>query len=67
MCSVALEEGFSEEAVAELKRMGHDIQAGISGPSRVGFGRGQIIRRFSESGVLMGGSDPRADGQCLGW
>lgn len=34
--------------------------------SRVHFGRGQIIRRHKD-GVLWGGSDPRADGQVIGW
>lgn len=62
-----LEEGFSQEAVQQLKQMGHQIRAGISGASREAFGRGQIIRRNPQTGVLMGGSDPRADGQALGW
>jgi gamma-glutamyltranspeptidase/glutathione hydrolase len=26
------------------------------------FGRGQIIRRDADTGVLFGGSEPRADG-----
>jgi gamma-glutamyltranspeptidase / glutathione hydrolase len=34
--------------------------------NRVHFGRGQIIRRHAD-GVLWGGSDPRADGQVVGW
>ena len=67
MCSVYLEEGFDEETVAELRRKGHDVHANESHHARVQFGRGQIIRRNPESGVLWGGSDPRADGQVIGW
>jgi len=29
---------------------------------RAMFGRGQVIQRDDQSGVLCGGSDPRADG-----
>ena len=66
-CSVLLEEGFSQEAVQQLQRMGHLVRPGISGANREAFGRGQIIRRNPQTGVLMGGSDPRADGHALGW
>ena len=66
-CSVYLEEGFDEETVAELRRKGHDVHANESHHARVHFGRGQIIRRNPDSGVLWGGSDPRADGQVIGW
>jgi len=34
-------------------------------PRRALFGRGQIIVRDRESGVLWGGSDPRADGLAM--
>lgn len=64
---MVLEEGFSEEAVAGLKKRGHAVEAGVSGHDRAVFGRGQIIRRDPHTGVLWGGSDPRADGQVLGW
>ena len=37
----------------------------ISGYSRDTFGRGQVILRDRESGVLWGGSDPRADGLAM--
>ena len=64
-CSVALEEGFSEAAIAELERKGHKIA--VSGHARGVFGRGQIIQRNPKTGVLSGGSDPRADGYIIGW
>ena len=33
----------------------------------VGFGGGQIIMVHPETGVLMGGSDPRKDGCAVGY
>jgi gamma-glutamyltranspeptidase/glutathione hydrolase len=41
--------------------MGHTIEE-ISGYERSIFGRGQVIIRDAQSGVLCGGSDLRADG-----
>jgi gamma-glutamyltranspeptidase/glutathione hydrolase len=63
---VALEEGLPAEAGKRLAEMGHPLEW-VSGPGRALFGRGQIIRRDPESGVLWAGSDPRADGcaMCL--
>ena len=63
---LALEEGVPPQVMAELVEMGHPVEA-ISGYARALFGRGQIILRDPESGVLWGGSDPRSDGcaMCL--
>jgi gamma-glutamyltranspeptidase/glutathione hydrolase len=61
---VALEQGISSEVVDELSAMGHGIEQ-VSGHGRALFGRGQIILRDPESGVLCGGSDPRADGCAM--
>jgi gamma-glutamyltranspeptidase/glutathione hydrolase len=61
---VALEEGLSPEVMDELAAMGHDIER-VSGHGRALFGRGQIITRDPETGVLCGGSDPRADGCAM--
>jgi len=63
---VALEEGIDFATAAELARMGHTVQP-VTGLARGLFGRGQIIRHDPDSGVLWGGSDPRADGcaMCL--
>jgi gamma-glutamyltranspeptidase/glutathione hydrolase len=44
--------------------MGHPVEV-VSGYARAIFGRGQIIQRLPESGVLCGGSDPRADGCAM--
>jgi len=61
---VALEEGIPVRTMAELAAMGHAVTP-VSGMGRALFGRGQIIRRDPLSGVLCGGSDPRADGCAM--
>ena len=66
-CRVLLEEGYSEQVAQALVKMGHACDADVSGGARQMFGRGQIISRNPKTGVLAGGSDPRADGQGLGW
>ncbi len=63
---VMIEEGWDFNILAELTRMGHRL-APIDGWRRIGFGGGQIILRDPESGVLIGGSDPRKDGCAVGW
>lgn len=61
---VALEEGITSEVQTELDRMGHRLYS-VSGYARALFGRGQIIHRNASTGVLCGGSDPRADGCAM--
>lgn len=61
---VGLELGMPEVTIRELAGMGHPVHP-VSGHDRVIFGRGQIIFRDSESGVLWAGSDPRADGCAM--
>ena len=58
------EEGIQLETMASLAEMGH-LVAPIRGHARSIFGRGLIILRNSESGVLQAGSDPRADGCAM--
>jgi gamma-glutamyltranspeptidase/glutathione hydrolase len=60
---VGVEDDIAEETCAELTKLGHAVQR-IGGWGRIQFGRGQIIRR-DPSGVLWGGSDPRADGCAM--
>jgi gamma-glutamyltranspeptidase/glutathione hydrolase len=61
--AVSLEEGLPVEVVRALSRMGHEINL-RDGWARSLFGRGQIILR-DKSGILWGGSDPRADGVAM--
>ncbi|MEW6093586.1 MAG: gamma-glutamyltransferase, partial [Chloroflexota bacterium] len=61
---VALEEGLPAKTVADLTRRGHRVRY-VTGWERALFGRGQVILRDPETGVLTGGSDPRADGCAL--
>jgi len=58
-----LELGTPEHIVRGLKSRGHQVQIPVG---RGGFGRGQIIWRLDD-GVLVAGSDMRADGAAVGW
>jgi gamma-glutamyltranspeptidase/glutathione hydrolase len=51
--------------VEGLRERGHPIEADVPSYGRALFGRGQIILR-DEDGVLVGGSDRRADGCAIG-
>jgi gamma-glutamyltranspeptidase/glutathione hydrolase len=61
---VALEEGIPTPTVEDLLRRGHNIRV-VSGHGRTLFGRGAIIHRDPNSGVLWGGADPRGDGALM--
>lgn len=61
---VALEEGIPPHTLTELSRKGHPVYL-VNGYERALFGRGQVILRHPDSGVLWGGSDPRADGCAM--
>ncbi len=61
---VALEEGIPIDEMAQLEKWGHQVKQ-VCGMERGMFGRGQIIRRDSQTGVLEGASDLRADGCAM--
>jgi len=61
---VALEEGIATNVVSDLEKMGHPVYS-VSGYERSLFGRGQVILRDAETGILCAGSDPRADGCAM--
>jgi len=63
---VLLEEGITVDAVNRLSAMGHQAER-ASGWRRILFGKGQMIHRDPETGVLTAGSDPRGDGCAVGW
>ncbi|HIO62855.1 MAG TPA: gamma-glutamyltransferase [Dehalococcoidia bacterium] len=62
---IFLEDLVTTEVVKGLQAKGHPIT--VREPHGIVFGSGQIIRRDPESGVLTGGSEPRADGAAIGW
>ena len=61
---VALEPGISDDVRDELARRGHMLRpkGGL-----MTYGGGQVILRDPETGVLVGGSEPRNDGAAVGW
>jgi len=61
---VAIEESMPQETYSALEKMGHPVYS-VSGYERALFGRGQVILRDPETGVLCAGSDPRADGCAM--
>lgn len=61
---VMIERHFPTHLADELARRGHDIRIPVN---RAEFGRGQIIHRDPDTGVLMGGTESRADGHIAVW
>jgi len=61
---IALEAGIPPHVSDQLCEMGHHLYI-VNGQERALFGRGQIILRDPQTGVLQGGSDPRADGCAM--
>jgi gamma-glutamyltranspeptidase/glutathione hydrolase len=61
---VALETAISDDIRQILQQWGHDLwEKG----KPLHYGGGQVIVRDPESGVLIGGSEPRNDGTSVGW
>ncbi|MCY4551901.1 MAG: gamma-glutamyltransferase [Defluviicoccus sp.] len=60
--ALALEAGIPAEVAEALAAMGHAIC-----PAGAPLGGGQAVAIDRESGVLIGGSDPRKDGCALGY
>ncbi|WP_260682079.1 gamma-glutamyltransferase family protein [Alkalicoccobacillus porphyridii] len=61
---VQVEANLPIEITRALADKGHDISIAID---EGGFGRGQIIWRNPETGVLAGGTEPRTDGEVAAW
>ena len=61
--TIEVEPEMPEDIVYGLRLRGHDVV--VKGDIQT-YGRGQIIWR-SEAGVLMGGTEPRADGAVAAW
>uniref|UniRef100_UPI00403F5945 gamma-glutamyltransferase family protein n=1 Tax=Oceanobacillus sp. FSL W7-1281 TaxID=2921698 RepID=UPI00403F5945 len=61
---IEVEHRFPYTIAQELRQKGHDIHIQLEPNS---FGRGQIIWRNPETGVLSGGTESRADGHIAVW
>lgn len=61
---VLVEPHFPNHIAQSLARRGHHIQVALDGGA---FGRGQIIWRDPETGVLYGGTESRTDGCIAAW
>jgi len=61
---IEVEPQFPDHLAQALARKGHVVQRALDSGM---FGRGQIILRDPESGVLAGGTEPRADGEVAAW
>ena len=62
---VAIENRVSGDVIRDLASRGHRMM--VIEPHGTLFGSGQAIVRDPDSGALTGGSEPRADGQAVGW
>jgi gamma-glutamyltranspeptidase/glutathione hydrolase len=62
--TVEVERTLPAHIAEALARKGHDIKVAVDSG---GFGRGQIIWRDPETGVLYGGTEPRTDGSIASW
>ena len=62
---IAVESTIPRNIVEELSSRGHRMM--VFEPHGTLFGSGQMIVRNPETGVLTGGSEPRADGCAVGW
>jgi gamma-glutamyltranspeptidase/glutathione hydrolase len=60
---VNVESGFSRQTLAELERRGHEIVELVEG--YMDFGSAQIIYKLEDG--YLGASDPRRDGQAVGF
>lgn len=60
---VMIEAGAGEEIISGLRARGHEL---IVTDDTIEFGRGQMIWR-GDNGVLVGATEPRADGTVAAW
>ncbi|RSK28919.1 gamma-glutamyltransferase family protein [Bacillus sp. HMF5848] len=61
---ILVEHHFPQHIAQALARKGHDIQVALDSGA---FGRGQIIWRDPETGVLAGGTESRTDGSVAAY
>lgn len=61
---VEVEHRFPHHIAMDLAKKGHDIRIQLEPNS---FGRGQVIWRDPDTGVLVGGTESRTDGTVAAW
>ena len=61
-----VEDAVPAGTISGLAELGHPVRPARGALRTTVVGRGQIIVRDPESGVLWGGSDPRGDGSAIG-
>ncbi|MFD1673849.1 gamma-glutamyltransferase family protein [Alicyclobacillus fodiniaquatilis] len=61
---IEVEPQFPDYIAQALERKGHEVRRALDSGM---FGRGQIILRDPVSGVLAGGTEPRADSAVAAW
>jgi len=61
---IEVEPQFPDYLAQALARKGHVVQRALDSGM---FGRGQVIWRDNETGVLAGGTEPRADSEVAAW
>lgn len=61
---IEVEPQFPDHIAQALARRGHTVQRALDSGM---FGRGQIIWRDPDTGILSGGTEPRADGEVASW
>lgn len=62
--TILVEPDFSTSMAKALSQRGHDIRFASNSDE---FGRGQIILRNPESGILMGATEARTDSSIAVW
>ncbi len=61
---IEVEPHFPDHLAQALARRGHDI---AKASDSISFGRGQVILRNGDTGVMCGGTESRTDGAVLPW
>ncbi|HKD90341.1 MAG TPA: gamma-glutamyltransferase [Terriglobales bacterium] len=64
---VIMEEAMGADVISALQRRGHKRVPAPGGNTRSAMGGAQLIMIDPETGALAGASDPRKDGQAVGW
>lgn len=62
---VRLEDGFGEETLSELRRLGHELL--VTEMYQEGYSRMQVLKMDSEAGIYIGGSEPRSHSGIRGF